>query len=196
MIPFDRLNRRLHLYLGLFFLPWLFIYGVSSALISHAAWFRNNQEPPWQVLFERDYERAVPDKADLRQVAQEILKDLNLEGAFWAQRPNPRELRINRFSFWDLTRLTYSIPERRLRAEHQTLRWDQVILRMHFRGGFQQPTFRDDLWAILVDLACLGILVWVGSGIYMWWRLPRIRLWGALALGAGGVSFLALILSL
>jgi len=30
---------------------------------------------------------------------------------------------------------------------------------MHFRGGFQQPALWDDLWAILVDVACVDILV-------------------------------------
>lgn len=196
MISFDRFNRRLHLYLGLFLLPWLLMYGLSSALISHHAWFRAEKEPPWERVFDREYQRAVPEDADLRAVAQEILRDLALEGAFWAQRPNPNEVRIQRFTFWDVTRLTYSIQEQRLRAERQKQRWDQVIVRLHFRGGFQQPAFWDDLWAVLVDLACLGILVWIASGLVMWWRLLGLRFWGGLALGGGCVCFLLLVLLL
>lgn len=193
MQSFDHLNRRTHLYLGLFLLPWVLMYGISSFLISHHNWFRSDQPPVWQLVFDREYQRPIPDKADLRDVAHEILKDCNLEGAFWAQRPKPDEIRINRFRFRDDTRLTYSINDQRLRAEHQDLRWDQVILRMHFRGGFAQPGFWDDLWAILVDVACVGIVIWVGSGLLMWWRLRRLRLWGCLALGGGCLAFLLLL---
>ena len=193
MKNFDHLNRRTHLYLGLFLIPWLLMYGFSSFLISHHAWFRSDRPPTWQPLFEREYHRLIPEQADLRVAALEILKDCQLEGAFWAQRSKPDEIRINRFRFWDETRLTYRIKDQRLRAERQRLRWDQVILRMHFRGGFQQPTVRDDLWAILVDVACLGILLWIVSGLLMWWRLARLRVWGAIAVGGGIVSFLLLV---
>lgn len=193
MKSFDQINRRTHLYLGLFLMPWLLMYGVSSFLISHHDWFRSDQPPTWQPLFEREYHRPIPDPVDLRAVALEILKDCQLDGAFWVQRPKPEEIRINRFRFWDETRLTYLIKDQRLRAEQQQLRWDQVVLRMHFRGGFQQPTFWDGFWAVLVDVACVGILVWIGSGLLMWWRLARLRIWGALAVGAGIFSFLLLI---
>lgn len=190
MKRFDLINRRAHLYLGLFLLPWLTMYGVSSFLISHHAWFRSDQPPNWQPVFERPYQRPAPADADLREVAHEILKDCQMEGAFWAQRPKADEIRINRFRFWDETRLIYSVKEKRLRAERQLIRWDQVVLRMHFRGGFQQPTFLDDLWAILVDVVCLGIVAWIGTGLVMWWRLARLRLAGALAVMGGVLSFL------
>jgi hypothetical protein len=193
MKTFDQINRRTHLYLGMIVMPWLLMYGVSSFMISHQDWFRSDQPTQWQPVFEREYHRQIPDQADLREVALEILKDCNLDGAFWVQRPKPEELRINRFKFRDEIRLIYSLKDQRLRAEREQFRWDRVVLRMHFRGGFQQPTFWDDLWAILVDVACVAILIWIGSGLIMWWRLARLRLWGAIALGGGMLSFLLLI---
>ena len=193
MKTFDQINRRTHLYLGMFVMPWLVMYGVSSFMISHQDWFRSDQPPVWKPVFEREYQRQITEQVDLRMVALEILKDCQLEGAFWVQRPKPEEIHINRFRFRDEIRLIYSIKDQRLRAERQQFRWDRVVLRMHFRGGFQQPTFFDALWAILVDVACAAILIWILSGLVMWWRLARLRLWGALALGGGMVSFLVLI---
>lgn len=193
MKAFDLINRRTHLYLGLFVMPWLVMYGLSSLMLSHPSWFHSEDTPHWQPLFERPYQRPVPEKADLREVAQAILKDCNLEGAFWAQRPKPNEIHIDRFRFRDQTRLIYSIKDQRLRAERQQFPWDRVVVRLHFRGGFQQPTFLDTLWAILVDVACLAILIWIASGLLMWWRLTRLRLWGSLALGGGLLSFALLI---
>ena len=195
-MTFDRINRRTHLYLGLVLIPWVMMYGISSFIISHHDWFRSDHEPPWEPLFEREYHHAADQQADVRAVSREILKENGLEGAFYAQRPNPDELRINRNTFFDQTRLTYFIKEQKLRAERQHLRWDQVILRMHFRGGYNQPLFLTKLWAVMVDLACVGILLWITSGLIMWWRVARTRLWGALALSGGVLSFLWLIWSL
>ena len=193
MPSFDRINRRTHLYSGLFLLPWLLMYGVSSFLVIHQSWFRSEKAPAWELLFEKEYRRPVSDKEDLRTSAQAILKDCNLEGAFWANQPNPDTLRIDRFSFWGSTRLTFSLKEQRLKAERQRVRLPQAVIRMHFRGGYLQPTIWDKLWGLIVDVTCLGVLIWVGSGLYMWWRLARLRLWGAAAIAGGICSFLLLI---
>jgi len=192
----DKINRRTHLYLGLFLMPWLLMYGVSSFIIIHQSWFGGEKQAAWEPVFEKEYRHPIPEQGELRTVAQEILKDCNLEGAFWANKPNPDILQINRFTFWDSTRLTYSVKEQKLKAERQRMRLSQAIVRMHFRGGFGQPRFWDKFWGLLVDLACLGILIWVASGLIMWWRLPRLRTWGAIAVGGGLLSFLLLIWSL
>jgi hypothetical protein len=133
---------------------------------------------------------------DLRATAQEILQDVHLEGAFWVNQPKPDTLQIDRFSFWGSTRLTYAIPEQKLKAERQAMPPSQAVVRMHFRGGYGQPTFWDKFWGLLVDFACVGIIVWVASGLIMWWRLTRLRLWGAVAVGGGVLSFLLLVWAL
>jgi hypothetical protein len=196
MVNFEKINRRTHLYLGLFLMPWLLMYGVSSFIVIHQPWFRSEKEREWEPLFEKEYSRAVPDSGELRGTAQEVLKDCNLEGAFWANKPNPNTLRIDRFSFWSSTRVTYSIKEHKLKAERQRMRPSQAVVRMHFRGGFGQPTLWDKFWGLLVDIACVGIIAWVASGLIMWWRLPRLRAWGAIAVGGGAASFLLLTLLL
>lgn len=193
MKTFDLFNRRTHLYLGLLLLPWLLMYGVSSFMISHQEWFKNENPPNWKLVSEKEYSRPVPENADLRDVAHEILRDFDMEGAFWAQRPRPNEIRINRFRFRDESRVTYLIKEQKLRIEHQAHSWNRVILRLHFRGGFIQPTFWNDFWAVIVDFICLAMLAWVFSGFLMWWKQPRLRGWGAFALVAGLFSFLAFI---
>jgi hypothetical protein len=195
-MTFDKLNRRTHLYLGLFLLPWLMIYGVSSFIIIHEAPFKSIKPPPNQILFEKPYQRPVTekdDKADLRAVAQEILKDCNLEGAFWVNKPDANTLHIERFSFRDSISLTYAIKEQKITAEHRSMPWPQVAVRMHFRGGYDQPDFGNKVWGFLVDLACVAIILWVCSGLIMWWRMPRLRAWGGIAVAAGVLSFALLL---
>ncbi len=200
-MTFDKTNRRTHLYSGLFLVPWLLIYGISSFIIIHQSWFRTDKQLARELVFEKEYSRPVTvqgvnNEPALRALAQEILNDCHLEGAFWVNKPNPHTLHIDRFSFRDSISLTDSIKGQRLKAERQRMPWPQVATRMHFRGGYGQPPFWDKLWGLLVDVACVGIVVWVTSGLIMWWRLPRLKAWGAVAVGGGLLSFLLLILKL
>jgi hypothetical protein len=195
---FDKINRRTHLYLGLFLMPWLLMYGVSSFIVIHQKWFGTEKRPEWEPVFEKAYSRPVTSQGvnnepDLRAAAQEILKDCDLEGAFWVNKPNADTLNIDRFTFWGSTRLTYSIKEQKLKAERQRMRVPQAIVRMHFRGGYGQPTFWNKFWGLIVDVACVGIFVWVASGLIMWLCLRQLRVWGAIAVGGGILSFLLLV---
>src|SRR5262245_1224457 len=197
MITFDKFNRRTHLYLGLFLMPWLLMYGVSSFIVIHQSWFKLGTSPK-ELVFEKTYNRPVNmqganNSPELRATAQEILKDCNLEGAFWVDKPNPDTLHIERFTFRDSMSLMYSVKEQKLKADRVRVKLAQVPMRMHFRGGYEQPTFGNRVLGLLVDVACVGIIVWVASGLIMWWRLPRFRAWGALAVGGGFLSFLLLV---
>jgi len=197
-MTFDKINRRLHLYLGLFLGPWLVMYGVSSFILIHQSWFGLEQARVWEPLFEKAYSRpirsqGVNNEPDLRATAQEILKDCDLEGAFWVDKPKPDILHIDRFSFWGSTSLTYSITDQKLKAERQRMKVPQAVLRMHFRGGYGQPDFWSKFWGLLVDVACVGILIWIASGLIMWWRLRALRAWGTVAVGAGILSFVLLV---
>jgi hypothetical protein len=200
-MTFDKFNRRAHLYMGLFFMPWLMMYGVSSFIVIHQSWFGAGKTNASEPLFEKTYDRPVNMQGanngpELRATAQEILKEYNLEGAFWVDKPNADTLHIERFSFRGSTSLTYSTKDQKLTAKHKRMRLPQVAMRMHFRGGYEQPTFWDRFWGLLVDLACVGIILWVVSGLIMWWRLARMKFWGAVALGGGIVSFLLLVWTL
>lgn len=198
-MTFNHFNRRLHLYLALSLLPWFLMYGLSSIPFSHGALFQELYDdgvPQWTVRFERDYDRPVPEDADLRSVGAAILKDVGLEGAFGVSRPNRRTLRIYLVSFREHTRLTYYVDQKLLKAEDKRFRWDHFFTTLHARGGFQQDSFLNDAWAVLVDLVCIGFLAWIASGIYMWWLLPQTRRWGSLALGGGAVAFLTFLLAL
>ena len=193
MTDFYRLNRRTHLYLGLFLLPWLLMYGARSLLINHPDWFKSSHEPVWQPLFGRECHVPVADQDDVRVVAARVLGECGLPGAFWAQRQKPGVLLITRFRFRDQTRLTYQIAEHRLTAVRQEPPWALVLHRLHTRGGFAQSGFWDQLRAWLVDLNCVALLAWIATGLVMWWRIPTARNWGAIACGAGLLAFVLFV---
>jgi hypothetical protein len=193
------INRRVHLYLALLLLPWMVMYGVSALPFAHASFFEQLNEstsPDWSLRFERPYHQVIPEEADLRQVGAEMLHANGLEGSFGVYRGSAQTINVYLFDFWSATRLTYFFDEGRLRAEDRRFRWDHWLTGMHARGGFQQASWLDDAWAVVVDLACLGLLVWIASGLYMWWEVRHLRAWGLLALGGGLLSFLVFLSAL
>jgi hypothetical protein len=198
-MSFNHFVRRLHLYLALSLLPWFFVYGASSLPFSHPSWFNSIYDdgvPLWKLRFERPYERAVPEGADLRAIGAEIMKDAGVEGSFGTYRPNDRELHVYVHTFWRATQLKYFLEQKKLRAEDRRFRWDQFLTGMHARGGFENRQPLALGWSIVVDVVCVGFLVWIASGIYMWWHIPGTRRWGWLALGGGAAMFAFFLLRL
>ena len=74
--------------------------------------------------------------------------------------------------------------------QDRKFRWDHFLTGMHARGGFAQSNFLSDAWGVMVDIVCLGMLIWIITGIYLWWRQSTTRIWGAVALLGGFGSFL------
>src|SRR4051812_14708773 len=158
-MTFNRINRRTHLYLGLFLLPWLTMYGVSSAIIIHQQTLNSRGPLPRVLVYQKPYTSAVDlqgtnNSPQLRAAADQILKECDLQGAFWADKPNPDTLHIDRFSFRGSTSITYSAKKQELKVEHQKMRTPQVIQRMHFRGGYVQSGIGNKSWGVLADAAC------------------------------------------
>lgn len=191
--------RRLHLYLGMFLLPWFFMYGISSVIFSHGQFFQQlheNDGPQWTVRFDRAYDIPVPQNADPEEIGARILRDNGIRGAFGVHRPNQRELSVYVSDFWSATRMTYFINEKRLLAEDRKFRWESFLTGMHARGGFERASTLNDAWGVVVDIVCIGILLWIASGLYMWWKLPKTRAWGYAALGGGLLCFAIFLLAL
>jgi hypothetical protein len=194
------LTRRTHLYLGLFLLPWFFMYGVSSVPFSHAAWvqsFYKDGVPDWTLRSERPYEIEVPPGNDLRAVGARMLEDSGVEeGAFGAYRERGGRVVVYRHDFWRATRITYFPDQKRLAAEDKRFRWDQFFTGMHARGGFAQEGLLDRGWAVIVDLVCVSMLIWIASGLVMWWQVSGHRIWGGIAIAAGVAAFALFLLVL
>jgi hypothetical protein len=172
-------SRRLHLYLGLFLLPWFLAYGISSIPFSHPAWGQKIYGAPvWTTRLERQYELPVAPDGDLKEIAALLVREAGVEGSYGASRPNPRRINVYVHTFWRATQVSYDLEKKLLRAEDRRFRWDHFLTGLHARGGFRHGGFLNNAWAVVVDVVAAGFLLWVGTGLYMWWRLPRHRGWG------------------
>ena len=192
-MKFPHFNRRLHLYLALVLLPWFLMYGVSSIPFSHNQYFNELDQkkgvPLWTLRLEKPYEVAVPE-GELRPLASQVVRDLELKGTYGAYRPpGGKHIEIYAATFLHATRARYYPEEKRITLEDRRFRFDQFLTGMHARGGFRHDWALQIFWSVVVDIVCVGMLLWIASGLYMWWSLPGLRRWGWVALLGGLGSF-------
>jgi hypothetical protein len=195
-VTYSHLNRRLHLYLGIALLPWFFMYGISSLPFAHNQFFERRDAakglPLWTLRAERTVDVAVPEgAASLRAFGASLLKDAGVNATnYGTYRQSPTQINVYAYSFWTSTQLKYFIDQKKLTVEDRRFRWDQFLTGMHARGGFEQEGLFQLSWSVVVDIVCVSMIIWIASGIYMWWELPGQRAWGWLAIVAGTASFL------
>lgn len=187
--------RRLHLYLGLALLPWLFMYGLSSLPFAHNQYFHKRDEakklPLWTVRDQRPFDRPVPaDPAARREFARQLLQESGIrQPNFGTYQPNPNTLQIFAFSFLQSERVVYALDKKTISVEQRRFRFDQFLTGWHARGGFEQDGWLSKSWGVVVDLVCVAFILWIGTGLYLWWGIPSARRWGAATILAGAASF-------
>jgi hypothetical protein len=194
-VSFQQFNRRVHLYLGLTLLPWMFMYGVSAIPHAHNVYFNERDAarglPDWNFRSEHSVDVRVPDDPEgLRGVAAQLLSAANVDAPnFNVSRPGRERLVVDGYSFWNAWRLTYAIDTRLLTVDERRFRWAVFFRNLHARARFREEGPLQTSWSIIVDIVCVAVAVWVASGLYMWWGVRGHRTWGLLALLAGAGTF-------
>lgn len=190
--------RRTHLYLGMFLVPWIFIYAFSTFMLNHGPTFRELRPPPdaWTQLLEKDYQASIPDSQEaLRSWAQELLKDEGISTAQWGVNRNPQRVLITSQRFLKPVRVTYRFSDQMLIAEQREGSFFEAMLRLHFRHGYGQGDPMQWIWGFIVDIVCIAFLIWIITGLYLWWKISHTRNWGWVAIGAGTITFFGLLIT-
>ena len=125
------------------------------------------EPPPFVPDREEPYSRDFGDETNKRKVAQQILRDLDLDGRFRVNGNLDRRLAIIRLDPMSPTRVLYFPAEQRIEVAVQQLRTPNMLARLHMRQGFRTEYVADDGWAIMVDLVIAAMLFWVGSGLWL-----------------------------
>ncbi|MSU48927.1 MAG: hypothetical protein EXS37_07565 [Opitutus sp.] len=179
----SKLIRRTHMYLALFLSPWMIIYALSGLALNHGdivRGFYGGKFNDFEKIGEQPYTAAFSEGADARAIGTQILSDLGLAGSFNVQPgATPTKMVFNRSAAFVAHRVTYFRAENRLLIEKLQLNAPMFVNRLHFRSGYTQPFLAAKIWAFVVDLAIVGMLFWVASGIWMWWEIKPARAWGA-----------------
>ena len=191
--------RRIHMYLALFLTPWVLMYALSTAAMNHRPFFRalyDGQPVVWETEREMPYEAVFSDGVERWMVAEQILKDLDLEGRHNVRGSLENRITVTRSDPLAIRRVTYVPQEQRLKIERQVLRAAPFLEHMHRRRGYESEEWADDLWAVSVDLFIVASVVWVLSGVWMWWELKAIRRWGAVCVLGGTAVFVFFLVTI
>ena len=156
--------------MGLFLLPWVIMFGVSTS----PSTITSPEPVSWTRLAERTFDAPVPAAAEnLRPLGRQMMD---------AARHRGRLLRLPRQSAAGASRPSGLSCA----GSHQLLRRGEAARRRaaavfaaavpvghaHARRLRHGRLLGLGLGACLSTLCRVGLILWIASGIYMWWGLP------------------------
>jgi hypothetical protein len=195
---FERWNRKLHFYAGLFLLFSMWLFAFSGLLLNHPTW---SFAESWSNRKDTNYEREIiapgPEvKGDLGQ-AREILKQLGILGEIlWTTTrtdPNQFDFQVRRPGHFFFIKA--DLAKKRVTVRHSVVNLWGVIKVLHTFTGVQLDDARQSrdwtltsVWVGAMDAVAAGLIFMVLSSLYMWYELRPKRLPGAIVLGLGSLS--------
>jgi len=170
------------------------MFGVSSIPLNHNT---SPQPVTWKQIAEQRFDADVPAAGEnLRPLGREMMNAAGVTGGYFVNRANPRQVNVNHPDFLTPVRIIYYADQNKLTVEQRDFAMRQFLGGMHTRGGYDMDGFWDSVWALFIDIVSVALVLWIATGIYMWWKLPSTRGWGWIALGSGAVCFAVIIATL
>lgn len=186
-------NRRLHFYLGLYFLFFIWLFALTGLLLNHGSWKFAEFWPNRKVATDERAFQPPAAAAPLDQ-ARDLMHQFAITGEIqWlTTRPDP-----NRFEF-RVSRpgtnfeIQADLKTSRAKIQRTELNAWGVMHTLHTFTGVrlgdaknQRDWILTTVWALAMDAVATGLAVMVLSGIVLWLALPGKRLGGIVALVAG-----------
>ena len=195
-------NRKLHYYLGLYFLFFLWLFSLTGLMLNHQQWFRDL------------YERATTSHTTCRSKGRRathrlrrrsmLMRQLNLQGEIdWpaAQPVGHIDFNVSRPNGSAQVRVDLNAKQAYVREfENGHLHAFQIF--HTFSGSrFNQPASQRDwimtsIWVFAMDALAAGLIVMVLGSYYMWWRLKKRKALGVAIVFAGGAGCAVFLLGI
>ena len=189
----DVWNRRLHYYLGLYFLFFLWLFSLTGLMLNHQQWFSDlydRAESKHQLSIE------TPLGDTLLEQTRDVMRQLGLQGEIdWpASQPVWHiDFNVSRPNGAAQVRVDLNAKQAFVR-EFENGRLHAFQIFHTFSGSrFNQPASRRDwivtsIWVWAMDALALGLIVIVLGSYYMWWQLKKRKTLGVAALALGAAS--------
>jgi hypothetical protein len=186
-------NRKLHYYLGLYFLFFLWLFALTGLLLNHGGWAFAQFFPNRKVSTR---ERAIdlPAPTSNLDQARSVVCQMGLEGEIeWSgPRSDPSRLDFNVSRPGRGYQVQADLAQGRARVTvTQYNGWGIARMLHTFVGGRTDDSqnhrnwMLTSVWALSMDAVALGIILMVLTSYYMWWGLREKRSSGITALALG-----------
>ncbi|MEW5979842.1 MAG: PepSY-associated TM helix domain-containing protein [Acidobacteriota bacterium] len=186
-----RLLRNTHLLLGLFFFTFVLMFGVSSVRFSHRDWFPANAIESQTVL---DVPSATP--WEPRTLAADLMQSNGLRGGLQQIRDTADGFRFNITRIGTSHQIHYDRAKGQVRIETKVQPFMAMMNAMHQTFGMDHGYGWNNFWGFLMLLTTIALLLLSLTGIYLWFKMYKERLVGAVLLLVGlsyGVSLVVLM---
>jgi hypothetical protein len=186
-------NRRLHYYLGLYFLFFLWLFAFTGLMLNHQQWFRDLYQ-----RHETASQRSVqaPRGPTMLEQTHDVMRQLDLRGEIdWptAQPVGHLDFDVARPS--GAAQVRVDINANRAYIKEFSNRGLHAFQNFHTFSGtrFTQPTSERDwimtsVWVLAMDALSVGLIIMVLGSYYMWWRLKKRKTLGMIVLAAGFIT--------
>jgi hypothetical protein len=186
-------NRKLHYYLGLYFLFFFWLFAFTGLLLNHPGWtfaeFWTNRK---QSVFERQIQppRSGTDLDQARDLMHQVGIVGEIEWTATRSDPNTFDFRVTRPGH--IFEIHTDFNKHHVIVQRTGLNGWGVLHILHTFTGVRLADTRNGrdwtlttIWALTMDALAVGLILMVLSGIYMWYGLIRKRRLGAAALALG-----------
>jgi len=186
-------NRKLHYYLGLYFLFFLWMFALSGLLLNHGSWSFAQFFPNRKVTNLERTVQAPTSASDLDQ-ARDLMLQSGIQGeiALNAVRTDPAHLDFNVSRPGHIYQIQADFTQARAKIAHTEYNAWGVLRTLHSFVGVSLDDSRNQrdwvltiVWAYSMDAVAAGVIFMVLTSLYMWWGLAGKRLFGLVALGLG-----------
>lgn len=185
------------MYLGLFLVPWILIYALSTLSMNHMQFLQDTWgygPPKFEQVKEINYPGEFSDDVSTKMAALQILRDIDHEGPHYVQGSlKAQPMTIHRQNPMALKRIKFYSEENKIIIEQADFQMPGFLRALHTRHGYQQEYFASDAWAFSVDLFLFAMVFWVLSGLWLWWKMKKTRSMG-IVIVLSGIALFSLFL--
>jgi hypothetical protein len=186
-------NRKIHIYLGLYFLTFIWLLAVSGILLNHPEWKFHDFWPNRAESTDTQPIRA-PSESDRMAVAGDLMNQLGITGEIdWTSRrqePGHFDFRVTMPG--RITNIKTDLVKGEAIIQRIDVNWWGVVKMLHAFTGVRETAISPErdwlmtkIWSFSLDAIAAGLILMVCGGCYMWWVLKKKHVMGAIILTAG-----------
>lgn len=183
--------RNTHLLLGLFFSPFVLMYGVSSVRFAHREWVNTEPAETEITLHPESIDELTP-----RSLARALMDQEGVRGILGDIRETDDgfKFRVGRIGTQYEIQFAQASSEVTIKKRESNLMG--MLLGMHVYSGVSTGYWLHDVWGWIVVLTSVALTGLGVTGIYLWFKIHRERIPGLIFLSAGLAYALTLIVLL